>query len=130
MRALSKRHALSLLALHNPVDPIDEWRERTRGLYPDTELFVQPAFGLQARAKRTAQLRSLFGLRSWDAISHRNEAMVSCLRERLARETPWSSSLRKWPSTSRDFRAACLALYNRLARRATIVVSSRAPHRD
>src|SRR5258708_22802487 len=86
MRALSKRHALSLLALHNPIDPIDEWRERTRGFYPDTELFVQPAFGLQGRAKRTAQLRSLFGLRSWDAISHRNEAMVSRLRERLARE--------------------------------------------
>jgi hypothetical protein len=59
MRALSKRHALSLLALHKPVDPIDEWRQRIRGLYPDTELFVQPAFGLQARAKRTAQLRSL-----------------------------------------------------------------------
>jgi len=87
MRALSKRHALSLLALHNPIDPIDEWRERTRGFYPDTELFVQPAFGLQERAKRTAQLRSLFGLRSWEAISHRNEAMVSRMRERLARET-------------------------------------------
>ena len=84
MRALSKRHELSLLALHNPVDPIDEWRERTRGFYPDTELFVQPALGLQARAKRTAQLRSLFDMRSWDAISHRNEAMVSRLRERLA----------------------------------------------
>ena len=87
MRALGKRHALSLLALHNPIDPIDEWRERTRDFYPDSELFVQPAFGLQERAKRTAQLRSLFGLRSWDAISHRNEAMVSRLRERLARET-------------------------------------------
>src|SRR5258708_12477009 len=87
MRALSKRHALSLLALHNPIDPIDEWRERTRDFYPDTELFVQPAFGLPGHAKRTAQLRSLFGLRSWDAISHRNEAMVSRLRERLARET-------------------------------------------
>jgi polysaccharide biosynthesis protein PslH len=87
MRALSKRHALSLLALHNPIDPIDEWCERTRGFCPDTEVFVQPAFALQGRAKRTAQLRSLFGLRSWDAISHRNEAMVSCLRERLARET-------------------------------------------
>jgi polysaccharide biosynthesis protein PslH len=84
MRALSKRNALSLLALHNPVDPIDEWRERTRGYYPDTELFTQPAFGLQGRAKRTAQLRSLLGLRSWDAISHRNEAMASRLRERLA----------------------------------------------
>ena len=56
MRALSKRHALSLLALHNPIDPIDEWRERTRSFYPDTELFVQPTFGLQGRAKRTAQL--------------------------------------------------------------------------
>jgi glycosyltransferase involved in cell wall biosynthesis len=87
MRALSKRHALSLLALHNPVDPIDEWRERTRDYYPDTELFVQPAFGLQGRAKRAAQLRSLFALHSWDAISHRNEAMVSRLRERLASET-------------------------------------------
>jgi glycosyltransferase involved in cell wall biosynthesis len=87
MRALSKRHALSLLALHNPIDPIDAWLERTRVFYPDTELFVQPAFGLQGRAKRTAQLRSLFALRSWDAISHRNEAMVSRLRERLARET-------------------------------------------
>lgn len=87
MRALHKRHTLSLLALHNPIDPIDEWLERTRGFYPDTELFVQPAFGLQGRAKRTAQLRSLFELRSWDAISHRNEAMMSRLRERLARET-------------------------------------------
>lgn len=87
MGALSKRHALSLLALHNPADPIDEWRERTRGFYPDTELFTQPALGLQGRAKRTAQLRSLLGLRSWDAISHRNEAMASRLRERLARET-------------------------------------------
>jgi glycosyltransferase involved in cell wall biosynthesis len=87
MHSLSKRHALSLLALHNPADPIDEWGERTRGFYPDTELFVQPAFSLQGRAKRTAQLRSLFGLRSWDAISHRNEALVSRLRERLTRET-------------------------------------------
>jgi glycosyltransferase involved in cell wall biosynthesis len=87
MRALSKRHALSLLALHNPVDPIDEWRERTRSFYPDTEVFVQPALGLQGSAKRTAQLRSLFALGSWDSISHRNEAMVSRLRERLAHET-------------------------------------------
>lgn len=87
MRALGKRHALSLLALHNPIDPIDEWRERTRGFYPDSEVFVQPAFGLRGRAKRTAQLRTLFGLRSWDAISHRNEALASRLRERLARET-------------------------------------------
>src|SRR5437016_3226282 len=87
MRALSKRHALSLLALHNPVDPIDEWLERTRGFYPDTELFTQPAFGLQGRAKRTAQLHSLLGLRSWDAISYRNEALASRLRERLAHET-------------------------------------------
>jgi polysaccharide biosynthesis protein PslH len=87
MQTLSKRHELSLLALHNPIDPIDEWRERTHGYYPDTELFVQPAFGLRAHAKRTAQLRSLFDLRSWDAISHRNEAMASRLRERLASET-------------------------------------------
>jgi glycosyltransferase involved in cell wall biosynthesis len=90
MRALSKRHALSLLALHNPIDPIDEWRERTRGFYPDTELFVHPPFGLEGRAKRTAQVRSLFDLRSWDAISYRNEAMVSRLGERLARE-PWDA---------------------------------------
>jgi glycosyltransferase involved in cell wall biosynthesis len=87
MRALSNRHALSLLALYNPVDPIDEWHQRTRSFYPDTELFAQPAFGLQGRAKRTAQLRSLFELRSWDAISHRNEAMASRLHERLTRET-------------------------------------------
>jgi glycosyltransferase involved in cell wall biosynthesis len=87
MHALSKRHALSLLALHNPSDPIDEWSERTRRFYPDTELFVQPALGLQGRAKRTAQLRSIFGLPSWDAISHRNEALASRLRERVARET-------------------------------------------
>jgi len=86
MRALGKRHALSLLALHNPADPIDEWLERTRGFYPDTELFVQPAFGLKGSAKRAAQLRSLFKLRSWDAVSHRNEAMASRLRERLASE--------------------------------------------
>jgi hypothetical protein len=56
MRALSKRHALSLLAMHNPVDPIDECRERTRGFYPDTELFVQPAFGCRGVPS---------GLRSW-----------------------------------------------------------------
>ena len=87
MRALSKRHTLSLLALHNPINPIDKWRERTRDFYPDTEVFVQPAFGLQGPAKRTAQLRSLYGLRSWDAISYRNEAMALRLRERLARET-------------------------------------------
>ncbi|MFM9848488.1 MAG: glycosyltransferase family 4 protein [Hyphomicrobiaceae bacterium] len=87
MQALSKRHALSLLALHNPTDPIDEWGERTRAFFPDTELFVQPAFGLRGRAKRTAQLRSLFAPRSWDAISHRNEALALRLRERLAHET-------------------------------------------
>ena len=87
MHALAKRHELSLLALHNPVDPIDLWRERTRGYFPDTELFVQPAFGLQGRAKRTAQLGSLFGLRSWDAHSHRNEALAARLEERLERET-------------------------------------------
>jgi glycosyltransferase involved in cell wall biosynthesis len=86
MRALSKRHALSLLALHNPIDPIEEWRERTRGFYPDTELFVQPAFALQGRAKRTAQLGSLLRPSSWDARSHHNEALVSRLRERLAHE--------------------------------------------
>src|ERR1700753_3157628 len=79
MRALSKRHALSLLALHNPVDPIDEWKERTRRFYPDTELFLQPLFALNGRAKRAAQLRSLLGSRSWDAVSHRNEAMISRL---------------------------------------------------
>src|SRR5262249_26088734 len=87
MRSLSRRHELSLLALYSPTDPIDEWHERTRGLCPDTEVFVQPALGLQGRAKRTAQLRSLFGQRSWDAISHRNEIMASRLRERLARKT-------------------------------------------
>jgi polysaccharide biosynthesis protein PslH len=87
MRALSKRHALSLLALHNPIDPVDEWRERTRGFYPDTELFLQPALGLQGHAKRAAQLRSLYRLGSWDAISHRNEALVARLRNRLQRET-------------------------------------------
>jgi polysaccharide biosynthesis protein PslH len=90
MRALGKRHELSLLALHNPIDPFDTWLERTRGFYADTELFVQPAFGLQGRDKRTAQLRSLFARRSWDAISHRNEAMVSRLRQRLA-EDRWDA---------------------------------------
>jgi glycosyltransferase involved in cell wall biosynthesis len=87
MRALSKQHSLSLLALHNPMDPIGEWRERTRSFYPDSELFVQPALGLRGPAKRAAQLSSLFKLHSWDAISHRNEALVSRLRERLACET-------------------------------------------
>jgi glycosyltransferase involved in cell wall biosynthesis len=87
MHALAKRHALSLLALHNPADPIDQWLERTRGNFPDTELFVQPAFGLQGRGKRAAQLRSLLGPRSWDAISHRNEALAARLVERLERET-------------------------------------------
>lgn len=87
MQALSKRHALSLLALYNPTDPIDEWGERTRALFPDTELFAQPAFGLRGHAKRTAQLRSLFVRRSWDAISHRNEALALRLRERLIHET-------------------------------------------
>ena len=48
---------------------------------------TQPALGLQGRAKWTAQLRSLLGLGSRDAISHRNEAMASRLRDRLARET-------------------------------------------
>ena len=86
MHALAKRHELSLLALHNPVDPIDLWRERTRGYFPDTELVVQPAFGLQGGAKHTAQLGSLFGLRSWDALSHRNEALAARLEERLERE--------------------------------------------
>lgn len=87
MRALSKRHELSLFALHNPIDPIDEWTERTRSFYPDAEVFVQPAFGLQGRAKRSAQLRSLFARHSWDAISHRNEALASRLREQLSRHT-------------------------------------------
>lgn len=87
MQALSKRHALSLLALYNPTDPIDEWGERTRALFSDTELFAQPAFGLRGHAKRTAQLRSLFVRRSWDAISHRNEALALRLRERLIHET-------------------------------------------
>jgi glycosyltransferase involved in cell wall biosynthesis len=86
MHGLAKRHDLSLLALHNPVNPIDQWRERTRRFFPDTELFVQPALGLYGRDKRVAQLRSLFGLQSWDAFSHRNEALAARLAERLSRE--------------------------------------------
>jgi polysaccharide biosynthesis protein PslH len=84
MHALAGRHRLSLLSLHNPVDPIEEWRERTRAYFPDTELFEQPAFALQGRGKRSAQLRSLLSTLSWDAKSYRNEALAARLRERMA----------------------------------------------
>ncbi len=84
MHALAKRHAISLLALHNPVDPLEEWRERTRALFPDAELFDQPAFASKGRDKRSAQLRSLLSARSWDDAAYRNEALAARLRERLA----------------------------------------------
>ena len=95
MHALAKRHTLSLLALHNPIDPIDEWRERTRTFFRDTELFVQPAFALQGRNKRSAQLRSLLGSQSWDAISYRNETLAARLRARTVRNANGARGLRK-----------------------------------
>ncbi|MBS2021594.1 MAG: glycosyltransferase [Deltaproteobacteria bacterium] len=85
MGALARRHDVSILSLHNPVDPYDDWLAQTRAQYGDVTALVNPLFGLKGRDKRLAQLRSLASTRSWDAISHRHEPLTQALRERLER---------------------------------------------
>ena len=87
MRALSRRHHVGLLALHNPADPVDSWLAETRAWCPDAEAFTEPLLGLSGRPKRLAQLRNLGSRESWDLASHRSQRLADRLREKLATGT-------------------------------------------
>jgi glycosyltransferase involved in cell wall biosynthesis len=83
LKHLAATNELSIVSLHNPSDDQAAWTLATREWCEDVAVFPQLPFGWSGARKRVAQLGTLASPRSWDFISHRNEAMVQALRKKL-----------------------------------------------
>jgi hypothetical protein len=90
LKALSTRHEIGVLALHNPVDPLDEWMASTQSWCPDAEAFAHRSAALSGGSKRRAQLGGLVRPGSWDFAAHRNDLLAARALQRV-REEPWDA---------------------------------------
>jgi glycosyltransferase involved in cell wall biosynthesis len=86
LKHLARANELSILALHNPSDDQAVWTAATQEWCKDVAVFPQAPFGWSGARKRIAQFGTLASPRSWDLISHRSEALVRALRQKLETE--------------------------------------------